>query len=76
MTRNLTFVAPVCTCCREPQPLVSRDDLGEYLAACPTTGALYRPAGDHYVRTALPSLAGAYRPPQAVQIDLSQAGYA
>ncbi len=74
--QNLTLIAPACTCCREPQPLVPRDDLGDRLAACPATGAVYRPEGTHYVRTALPNFTGAYRPPQAVRIDLSQAGYA
>jgi hypothetical protein len=76
LMQNITLIAPACTCCRESQPLVPRDDLAENLAACPATGALYRPDGAFYVRTALPNLTGVYNPPQAVRIDLSQAGYA
>jgi hypothetical protein len=76
MNNRMTFVAPVCSCCDEPRSLVPRTDLPEQVAACPQTGALYRPEGNGYVPATLPSLAGVYRPLPNVRIDLSQAGYA
>jgi hypothetical protein len=75
MGNTITLIAPVCTCCAEPTPLLPRDDLPGGLAVCGETGQLYRPSGTEYVPTALPALPGAPQP-ASVRIDLSQAGYA
>ncbi len=76
MKPKLNFVAPTCTCCAPPSPLLPRDDLPGGLAVCGNTGQLYRPAGAGYVPTELPELATEERPAPNVQIDLSRAGYA
>ena len=76
MNKQMTLVAPACTCCEEPKPLVPRTDLPGQMAACPQSGALYRAEGTGYVPSTLPDLTGAYRPLPSVRIDLSQAGYA
>jgi hypothetical protein len=76
MTTNaLTLIAPGCTCCTEPAKLLPRNDLPGGLAACPNTGQLYRPEGNHYVPTALPALRSA-QPTASIAIDLSREGYA
>jgi hypothetical protein len=76
MKPTLTFVAPACTCCAEPSPLLPRDDLGDGLAACGVTGWLYRPTDTGYVPATLPDLARRDRPRSSVRIDLSRSGYA
>lgn len=76
MKPTLTLIAPACTCCAEPSPLVPRDDLPGGLAVCGNTGQLYRPAGTGYVPAALPDLSPRRRPTASVQIDLSRSGYA
>jgi hypothetical protein len=76
MKSTLTFVAPTCTCCAEPSPLLPRDDLAAGLAVCGATGQLYRPEGAGYLPTAMPDLALRERPLSSVKIDLSRSGYA
>lgn len=77
MTREtLTFITPTCTCCDTPQTLLVRDDLPGELAACPTTGQLYRPEGTGYQPTGLPDLAPDHPRTESVRIDLSRYGYA
>lgn len=71
-----TFVAPMCTCCPEPSPLLPREDLPGGLAVCGVTGQLYRSEGAGYVPATLPDLVSRQRPAPSVQIDLSRAGYA
>ncbi len=75
MKSKLVFVAPACTCCVEPRPLLPRDDLPGGLAVCEATGQLYRPEPNGYVPTTLPDLATGNRPATSVQIDLSRSGY-
>jgi hypothetical protein len=76
MKQTLTFVAPSCTCCSEPTPLLPRTDLGDGLAVCQTSGQLYRPTRDGYTPTQLPDVAPPTRPASNVRIDLSRSGYA
>ena len=73
MTTKLTLIAPLCTCCAEPSPLLPRDDLENGLAVCGASGQLYRPEGAGYVPTALPDLARRERQASSVRIDLSVA---
>jgi hypothetical protein len=73
-TQQMTFVAPMCTCCAEPKALLPRTDLPGQMAVCPQTGTLYRAEGQGYVQTGLPQMRGLYRPLPSV--DLNQAGYA
>jgi hypothetical protein len=75
MNPTLTLVAPACTCCADPAPLLPRDDLPGGLAVCAATGQLYRPEGQCYVPAALPTLAPRAQAP-SIQIDLSRSGYA
>ncbi len=76
MKSTLVLVAPACTCCAEPRPLLPRDDFPGGLAVCEITGQLYRPEGSGYVPTTLPDLSPAERPAASVRIDLSRSGYA
>lgn len=76
MQSQLTVVAPTCTCCARPAPLLPRDDLPGQLAVCPTSGQLYRPEGTDYVPATLPELQVQRRLALSVRIDLSLAGYA
>lgn len=75
MNQVLTLLPATCGCCATPAELLPRDDLPGGMAACPTTGQLYRPQGERYIPAALPPLAA---PPAApsVRIDLSREGYA
>lgn len=74
MNTQLTAVVATCNCCTQPKALLPRDDLGAGLAVCGTTGQLYRPEGDGYIRTTMPNLA-TNREVSAVRIDLSRTGY-
>jgi hypothetical protein len=76
MKKTLTLIAPACTCCAEPSPLLPRDDLPGGLAVCGATGQLYRPQGNSYVPTAMPDMTSRKRLAASVQIDLSRSGYA
>jgi hypothetical protein len=76
MSQPLTLVAPRCACCAEPAPLLPRNDLAGGLAVCAATGQLYRPEGNGYVATAMPSLAPQRADAPSVRIDLSRSGYA
>jgi hypothetical protein len=76
MKSELTLIAPTCTCCAEPTPLLPRDDLAAGLAVCGGTGQLYRPEGAGFVPTAMPYLAPREHPVSSVRIDLSTSGYA
>lgn len=76
MNKQITLVAPTCTCCAEAQTLLPRTDLPGQVAVCPQTGLIYRAEGTGYVRAQLPVLDGAYRPLPSVRVDLNQAGYA
>jgi hypothetical protein len=74
--KMMTLVEPICSCCDRPTPLTPRDDLPGGLAACPTTGQLYRPEGTRYTPSDMPPITT--EPPHApsVQIDLSRSSYA
>lgn len=76
MPNELVLIAPSCTCCAVPQPLIPRTDLAPELAACPQRGTLYRQAGSKVLPATMPDLGGVYQPMPNVRIDLSQAGYA
>ena len=76
MSLPITLVVPTCACCAEPTALLPRDDLPGGLAVCPATGQLYRPEGQRYLPTELPTLAPSRPAAPSVQIDLSRSGYA
>lgn len=77
MKNVLTFVHHTCTCCADPSPLLPREDLGEGLAVCQTTGQFYRPQGNGYIPTTrLPAPPAPQKPAPSVRIDLSKTGYA
>jgi hypothetical protein len=76
MNSKITLVAPLCTCCQEPTPLLPRDDLPGGLAVCGVTGQLYRPEGTGYTATSLPDLTPRTVDRPSVRIDLSRSGYA
>lgn len=71
-----TLIAPSCTCCPTRMVLLPRDDLAGGMAACPTTGQLYQPAGAGYAPAALPPLAPERPSAPSVRIDLSRSSYA
>jgi hypothetical protein len=76
MKTRMNWVAPACTCCAQPTPLLPRDDLAPGMAVCSATGQLYRPEGTGYVPAPMPQIATRQRPTTGVRIDLSRAGYA
>jgi hypothetical protein len=70
-----TLIAPACACCPTPIALVPRDDLGHGLAACLSSGQLYRPEGQGYTPADMPALESKRAAP-SIRIDLSRSGYA
>ena len=76
MNQTLTLIAPTCTCCADPAPLLPRDDLPGGLAVCPASGQLYQPSGQGYLPAELPALTPQRPAAPSVRIDLSQRGYA
>lgn len=74
MPTILPMTVPTCACCAEPTALLPRPDLAEGLAACGTTGNLYRREGTGYALAPMPDLPARHAP-APVPIDLSRVGY-
>jgi hypothetical protein len=75
-SKTMTLVEAVCSCCAQPTALTPRDDMPGGLAACPTTGQIYRPEGQRYMPSSLPPITTAPPSAPSVQIDLSRSSYA